>query len=160
MSASDFPVTTAVRMLRQFKVDFEPRPYAYEDHGGTSVASGCLGVDEHAVIKTLIFESGPREQFVVLMHGDCEVSAKELARVLGVKRVEPASQATAERLTGYKVGGISPFGTRTKFKVYVEAGILKLERIYINGGKRGFLVEMAPQELVRVLGAVPVEVAV
>ena len=154
----EYPVTTAIRELRQHKVDFAPRPYDYAEHGGTRRAASCLQVDEHAVIKTLVFESGPREQFLVLMHGDREVSAKELARVLGVKRVEPASEATAERLTGYKVGGISPFGTRARLKTYVEAGILELERIYINGGKRGFLVEIDPRELVRVLGAVALSV--
>ena len=154
MSASDFPVTTAVRMLRQFKVDFEPRPYAYEDHGGTSVASGCLGVDEHAVIKTLIFESGPREQFVVLMHGDCEVSAKELARVLGVKRVEPASQATAERLTGYKVGGISPFGQMRQVRTAIEEQALAHDLVYMNGGQRGLQVRLAPRDAMAVLKAI------
>lgn len=153
------PVTQAVRALRAAKVDFEPCLYAYEPRGGTRVSARELGVDEHAVIKTLVMADDTGAPLVVLMHGDREVSTKELARVLGVKRVDPCDPKTAERHSGYQVGGTSPFGTRREMPVFVERGVLDLERIYINGGKRGFLVAIAPSALVEVLGATAVEVA-
>ena len=157
------PVTPAVRALRAAAVAFEPHFYDYVEHGGTSVAAGSLGVDEHAVIKTLVLEvedSGKRKPLIVVMHGDREVSTKELARILGAKTVAPASPAAVEKHTGYVPGGVSPFGTRSKLPVYVEESILALDRIYLNGGKRGFLVEIAPAVLTVVLGATVVRVGV
>jgi Cys-tRNA(Pro) deacylase len=133
--------------------------YRYEEHGGTAASSKALGRDEHAVIKTLVMEDESKAPLIVLMHGDCEVSTKNLARHLGRKEVRPCTPAVAERHTGYQVGGTSPFGTRRELPVYVEASILELDRICINGGKRGFLVEIAPSVLTRVLHAEPVSVA-
>jgi Cys-tRNA(Pro) deacylase len=159
-SRDDCPVTPAVRCLRERRIPFRPAHYPYEEHGGTAHAARCLGADEHAVIKTLIFRSDPKHAFVVLMHGDREVSAKSLARQLGVKQVAPADPAAAQRLTGYTVGGISPFGQRSQLPIYVEATILDLPAIWINGGKRGFLLELDPRVLREALGAVPVTVAV
>ncbi|MDD5544484.1 MAG: aminoacyl-tRNA deacylase [Acidobacteriia bacterium] len=158
MSHKDFPVTNGVRFLRQHKVSFVPHLYPYEPHGGTGHAAKSLGVQEHAVIKTLVMETFDKKPLLVLMHGDCEVSTQKLARALGVKDVNPALEKTAERLTGYQVGGISPFGTRTVLSVYVEKSILSLPRIYINGGKRGFLVEIDPKALCTVLSSKEVEV--
>lgn len=160
MKTPEVPVTTAIRALREAHVEFTPHFYAYVEHGGTSIASEALGVDEHSVIKTLVMQTETRATCIVLMHGDCEVSTKQLARVLGVKKVEPCDPATVTRLTGYQVGGVSPFGTRTRIPVYVEAGILELPGIFINGGKRGFLVEITPDILTSVLHASPVEVAI
>ena len=119
-----------------------------------------MGVDEHCVIKTLVMQTEERKPLVVLMHGDREVSTRQLARAIGAKRVEPCDPATVTRLTGYMVGGVSPFGTRTRLQVYAESTILALPRLFINGGKRGFLVEILPQHLVATLSPIPVEVAV
>lgn len=160
MAKSEYPVTTGVRFLRAQKVAFTPRLYTYEGHGGTGRAAEALGVDEHRVVKTLVIETDDRGPLLVLMHGDRSVSTRQLGRALGVKQVAPASEANVTRYTGYQVGGVSPFGTRQALPVYVEAGILELERIFINGGKRGFLVEIDPRELVRTLGAQPVSVAI
>jgi Cys-tRNA(Pro) deacylase len=143
----DYPVTPAVRVLREKGVAFAPRLYAYEERGGTRRSAAELGVDEHAVVKTLVMETDARKPLVVLMHGDREVSTKQLARALGVKSVQPCDPAAAQRHTGYQVGGTSPFGTRTRLPVYVERTIFALPRIYINGGKRGFLVEIEPRDL-------------
>ena len=143
----DIPVTAAVRMLREKKVDFVPRLYKYVEKGGTRESAKQLGVDENAVIKTLVFETNEKKPLIVLMHGDREVSTKNLARFLGVKAVEPATPERASKLTGYQVGGTSPFGTRSKLPVYVETTIFDLDKIYINGGKRGFLVEIDPAAL-------------
>ena len=162
MKAVEVPVTTAVRALRAASATFVPHLYPWVEHGGTGAAAAALGVDEHAVVKTLVMEAddgGRRRALLVLMHGDREVSTKELARTLRVKTVAPSSEAGVTRATGYLPGGVSPFGTRTRLEVCVEAGILELERIYINGGKRGFLVEIAPAELTRILAATPVRVA-
>ena len=156
----DVPVTPAVRFLRERRIPFRPVHYPYEEHGGTAHAARCLGVAERAVIKTLILQSDPKHACVVLMHGDREVSTKGLARLLGVKQVAPADPAAAQRLTGYQVGGISPFGQRSRLPVFVEATILDLPAIWINGGKRGFLVELDPRCLPEALGAVPVTVAI
>lgn len=145
------PVTPAVRMLRAEKVLFSDHPYAYEEKGGTAVSSRELGVDEHAVIKTLIMEDEKRAPLIVLMHGDLQVSTKELARIIGVKQVSPCSPDVAQKQSGYLVGGTSPFGTRHPLPVYMEESIATLPKIYINGGKRGYLVGMAPSELIRVL---------
>ena len=160
MAATDFPVTTAVRFLRERRIPFEPHVYAYEEHGGTGHAAACLGVDEHAVVKTLVMETDGRRPLIVLMHGDREVSTKQFARAIGVKHVDPCSPEAAHRHTGYTVGGISPFGTRTKIPVYVESSILALPRIYINGGKRGFLVSIDPRALVETLQAGEVSAAI
>jgi Cys-tRNA(Pro) deacylase len=156
----DYPVTPAVRVLREKKVGFAPRLYEYEERGGTRRSAEALGVDEHAVVKTLVMETDAKRPLVVLMHGDREVSTKQLARALGVKSVRPCDPAAAQRHTGYVVGGTSPFGTRTRLPVYVERTIFDLPKIYINGGKRGFLVEIEPRDL-RVLSPLTeVEVAV
>ena len=155
----DFPVTQAVRFLREQKVEFVPRLYDYVEKGGTGESARQLGVDEHAVIKTLIFETNEKRPMIVLMHGDRQVSTKNLARHLGVRSIEPATPERANKWTGYLVGGTSPFGTRTAMPVYVEKTIFDLDKIYINGGKRGFLVEIDPGELIRVLRIEDIEVA-
>lgn len=155
-----FPVTQAVRMLKEEGVEFSLRPYKYEERGGTGTASKELGVDEHGVIKTLVMEDEKGNPLLVLMHGDKEVSTKTLARILGVKTLSPCEPEAAHRHTGYVVGGISPFGTRKPLPVYVESSILELPAIYINAGKRGLLAEMSPQTLVTVLNPTPVNVAV
>ena len=152
-------MTPAVRALRGLGVSFLPRAYDYEEKGGTARAARELKVDEHRVIKTLVFEDEAKRPLLVLLHGDRQVSLKTLARILGVKQVNPCDPSTVSRHTGYQVGGVSPFGTRTPLPVYLERGILALPAILINGGKRGFLVEMDPGELVRVLGAKAVEAA-
>jgi Cys-tRNA(Pro) deacylase len=159
MAKAQFPVTTAVRALREAKVAFEPHLYAYEEKGGTRVSSRELGVDEHSVIKTLVMEDDAKQPLIVLMHGDRQVSTKDLARQLGQRKIAPCDPATAEKHTGYQVGGTSPFGTRRALPVYVERTILLLPRIFINGGKRGFLVAIDPRELGRVLAAEPVDAA-
>lgn len=139
---------------------FTEHPYRYEERGGTRVSSRELGVPEHAVVKTLVMEDDARQPMVVLMHGDCEVSTKQLARQLGRKRVEPCEPSVAQRHTGYAVGGTSPFGMRKSLPVFVERSVLDLDRVYINGGRRGLLVSLPPRELARVLNAVPVDVAI
>jgi Cys-tRNA(Pro) deacylase len=155
-----YPVTPAVRLLRESKVEFEPHLYEYEERGGTRHSAESLGVEEHAVVKTLVMETDARKPLVVLMHGDREVSTRQLARTLGVKSVQPCDPATAQKHTGYRVGGTSPFGTRTRLPVYVERTIFELPKIYINGGKRGFLVEIEPKDL-RILSPLEeVEVAI
>ena len=146
--------------MRERKVEFVPRLYDYVEKGGTRESARQLCVDEHAVVKTLVFETNEKKPLIVLMHGDREVSAKNLARLLGVKSVDPVSPEKASKLTGYLVGGTSPFGTRTKMPVFVEKSILSLEKIYINGGKRGFLVEIEPSVLTQALNAQAIEVAI
>lgn len=159
MSQDKLPITQAVRVLKENGVKFTLRTYKYEEKGGTPVASRELGVDEHQVIKTLVMEDDLKKPLLILMHGDNQVSTKNLARVLGVKSVEPCDPETAHRHTGYVVGGISPFGTRKPLQVYVEASILDLPRIYINAGKRGLLAEMSPDDLKKVLNPTSVDVA-
>ena|SRR5258708_8893250 len=156
----DYPITPAVRFLREKKVAFVPRLYDYVGRGGTRESAKQLGVDEHAIIKTLIFETNDKRPMIVLMHGDCEVSTKNLARFLGVKSVEPVTPERASKLTGYLVGGTSPFGTRTAMPVYVEKTIFDLDKIYINGGKRGFLVEIEPGVLRIILVVEEVEIGI
>jgi Cys-tRNA(Pro) deacylase len=156
----DYPITPAVRFLRERKVEFAARLYDYVEKGGTRESARQLGVDEHAVVKTLVFETNEKKPLIVLMHGDREVSAKGLARLIGVKSVEPATPEKASKLTGYLVGGTSPFGTRSAMPVYVEKSILSLARIYINGGKRGFLIEIDPGVLKQTLSAEEVEAAI
>lgn len=153
-------MTPAVRYLREKNVEIVPRLYAYVEKGGAAESARQLGVDEHAVIKTLIFETNEKKPLIVLMHGDREVSTKNLARHIGVKSVEPADANRASRWTGYQFGGTSPFGTRTEMPVYVEKSIFELDTIYINGGKRGFLVEIEPAVLNKVLKVEKVEVGI
>ncbi len=160
MSQPRAPVTPAVRVLREQGVAFTDHIYPYEERGGTAVSARELGVPEHAVVKTLVMEDERRNPLLVLMHGDRKVSTQRLARLLGVKDVHPCEPAAANRHTGYLVGGTSPFGTRRAMPVYMERTILDLERIYLNGGKRGYLVGLQPAEAARLLSPVLVEVAV
>lgn len=153
------PETPATQFLRTQKVAFSTHLYAYEEHGGTAVSARELNVDEHAVVKTLVFENETGQPFIVLMHGDRKVSAKELARQAGCKKVEPCKPEVAHRHTGFLVGGTSPFGTRKKMPIFLEQTILDLPLIYINGGKRGFLVGIHPHDLLRVLPLKTVSVA-
>lgn len=150
--------TPATVFLKKHGVAFSEHPYDYEERGGTRVSSQKLGVAEHDVVKTLVMEDEEKKPLIVLMHGDREVSTKNLARQIGKKRVEPCKMDVAERHSGYQVGGTSPFGIRKPMPIYVERTILSLPKIYINGGRRGYLVGIDPQELVRVLKAVAVEV--
>lgn len=159
MAKEKLPATQAIRQLKQYQVAFVPRPYKYEDKGGTRVSARELRVDEHQVIKTLVMEDDQGQALIILMHGDKEVSLKQLARQLNVKQVIPCPTQKADRLTGYQTGGISPFGTRQSLPVYLESSITELPLIYINGGRRGLLVEMSPADLVKVLRPTPVEVA-
>jgi len=162
MKEPEIPVTPAVRALRAAGLEFTPRFYKWVEHGGTRAASHALGVDEPAVIKTLVMEAheeGRRPSpLLVLMHGDCEVSTKQLARFLQVKSVAPTSEVGVEKHTGYQPGGVSPFGTRAKMPVYMEETLLLLGRVLVNGGRRGFLVEVEPEALKIALGAIPVQV--
>jgi Cys-tRNA(Pro) deacylase len=160
MTKPKTPVTTAVRALRAAKVEFTDHLYTYEEKGGTAVSARELGVDEYAVVKTLIMEDEKKKPLIVLMHGNRQVSEKQLARVIGVKTITPCTPETAHKHTGYLVGGTSPFGTRTAMPLYMEETILDLPRIYINGGKRGYLVGIDPQELVRLLKPVVVKVGI
>jgi len=154
------PVTPAVRILRAEKVPFTDHLYAYEEKGGTAVSARELGVDEHTVVKTLIMEDDRKNPLIVLMHGDRHVSTRELARLLGLKTVSPCAPDTAQRHSGYLVGGTSPFGTRRAMPVFLEATILDLPKIYINGGKRGYLVGVDPKDAARLLGATVVRVGI
>ncbi|HEY4374611.1 MAG TPA: Cys-tRNA(Pro) deacylase [Burkholderiales bacterium] len=151
--------TPATAFLKAHKVTFSEHPYEYEEHGGTEVSARELGVDEHAVVKTLVMQDQDAKPLIVLMHGDCKVSTKNLARQAGVKSIEPCKPEVANRHSGYLVGGTSPFGTRKEMPVYAEKSIFNLEKIYINGGRRGFLVGIAPGEILRTLGATQVECA-
>ncbi len=151
--------TQATQLLRKHQVSFEEHPYPYEEHGGTSVSARELGVPEHEVVKTLVMQDEAARPMIVLMHGDCKVSTKNLARSIGCKSVEPCKPEVAQRHSGYMIGGTSPFGTKKAMPVYVEASILELPRIYINGGRRGFLVSLAPQVLLDLLKAKPVHCA-
>jgi Cys-tRNA(Pro) deacylase len=149
----------AIRALRAAQVEFVPHLYEWEPRGGTAASAAALGVDEHLVIKTLIFEDERRQPLCILMHGDREVSAKNLARQLGVKQTAPCAPEVADRHSGYQVGGTSPFGLKRAMPIYLERTIAALPRIYINGGARGFLVELAPAALVRVLAPTLVDAA-
>jgi Cys-tRNA(Pro) deacylase len=143
--------TPATQFLRRHRIVFSEHPYAYEEHGGTAVSARALGVDEHQVVKTLVMQDESARPLLVLMHGDCKVSTKNLARQIGCKSVEPCRPDTANRHSGYLIGGTSPFGTRKSMPVYIEQSILDLEKIYINGGRRGYLVGLAPQSIPAVL---------
>ena len=160
MSKPDYPITPAVRFLRERQVPFTPHQYRYEDHGGTRVGAAALNRPEHTLVKTLVMQTESRNPVLVLMHGDREVSTRQLARIIGAKSVEPCDERTATKHTGYIFGGTSPFGTRASLSVYVEKTILDLPRILINGGKRGFLLEMDPKVLPQILPVTLVEVAV
>ena len=151
--------TPATQRLRRAGIAFSEHVYDYLEHGGTAESARQLGIDEHAVVKTLVMQNEKGEPLVVLMHGDRQVSTKALARAIGTKSVVPCTPEAAERASGYQVGGTSPFATRKEMRVYVESTILELERICINGGRRGYLIGIAPSVLVDVLAAVPVSCA-
>jgi Cys-tRNA(Pro) deacylase len=150
----------AIRTLRSAKVAFTPHLYTWEARGGTAASAAALGVDEHAVVKTLIFEDDTKQPLCILMHGDREVSAKNLARTIGAKAIEPCTPQVADKHSGYQVGGTSPFGLKRAMPIYMERTITALPKIYINGGARGFLVEIDPGEAVRVLAPTLVDVAI
>jgi Cys-tRNA(Pro) deacylase len=156
----DYPVTPAIRFLREKKIPFVPFLYRYEDHGGTHQFAAIFHVPDHQVIKTLVFETDRKEPLLVLMHGNREVSTKQLARLIGAKQISPCDAVTAQRHTGYQFGGTSPFGTRRQLPVYMEKTILDLQKIYINGGKRGFIVEVTPHDLCAALATKEVGVAI
>jgi Cys-tRNA(Pro) deacylase len=156
----NYPITPAIRLLREKRIEFEPYVFDYVEKGGTKHSAAVLGVDEHAVIKTLVFETDAKKPLIVLMHGSLQVSTRNLARHLGVKSVVPVTPEMANKITGYLVGGTSPFSTKTKMPIYVEKTIFELEKIYINGGKRGFLIAITPEVLSRVLEIKEVEAAV
>ena len=151
--------TPATQWLRRNGVSFSEHPYDYEEHGGTTVSAQKLGVDEHHVVKTLVMQDEAAKPLIVLMHGDRKVSTKNLARQIGCKSVEPCKPEVANRHSGFLIGGTSPFGTRKQMPVYVEQSILALEHIYINGGRRGYLIGIAPQVLTDSLAATPVQCA-
>lgn len=160
MSHNKFPVTPAIRVLRNHKISWTDHLYAYESHGGTKVSARELGVDEHCMIKTLIMQDEHKKPLIVLMHGDCEVSTRNLARISSCKHIEPCAPEVANKHSGYLVGGTSPFGTRQSMPVYMEESITALPQIYINGGKRGYLIGLTPADLVAVLKPVLVNVAI
>ncbi|MDG4555032.1 MAG: aminoacyl-tRNA deacylase [Candidatus Competibacter sp.] len=160
MSKIKFSMTPAIRFLRNHQIVFGVYPYAYEERGGTAHGARCLGVNEHCVIKTLIMEDDRRQPLIVLMHGDRKISTRELARQLGVKTVHPCDPTVAHKHSGYPVGGTSPFGTRKPMPVYLEASILELPLIYLNGGRRGLLVGLTPTDVRRLLQPVLVNVAI
>jgi Cys-tRNA(Pro) deacylase len=153
------PETPATKFLQQHRIAHSNHPYPYEEHGGTAVSARELNVPEHAVVKTLVMEDENKKPLIVLMHGDRKVSTKELARQIGVKKVSPCSPEDAHRHTGYMVGGCSPFGTKKALPVHLEKSILDLSLVYINGGKRGFLVGVHPHDILRVLQPKVVECA-
>jgi Cys-tRNA(Pro) deacylase len=158
MAQDKTPVTSATRLLKLAGIDFDQHLYRYEERGGTAVSARELCIDEHHVIKTLVMENEQRQPLIVLMHGDREVSTKELAKRVGVKTITPCNPETAVRHTGYQVGGTSPFATRKVMPVYMEASIATLPVIYLNGGKRGFLVSLAPRVVIDLLKPTLVEV--
>ena len=157
MGKAKYPITPAVRALRAAGLEWRPHLYPWEPKGGTAASSAALGVDEHQVIKTLIMEDDQRTPMVVLMHGDRQVSTRNLARQLKKKSVSPCEPKVADRHSGYQVGGTSPLGLRKAMPIYAQASIFELELIWINGGKRGFLVELAPRPLLELLGAQSVD---
>lgn len=153
----DYPITTAIRAMRAAKLSFVPHLYDYVERGGTAHSAACLGVDEHEVVKTIVLETDARVPLICLQHGDREISLKNLARHLGVKSVRPCEPETAFRHTGYKVGGTSPFGTRKPLPIYAERSIEALARMFLNGGHRGFLVELDPRAALAALSATLVD---
>ena len=156
----NYPITSAIRVLRDKNIEFEPHIFDYVEKGGTAYSAEVLDVDEHSVVKTLIFETNEKKPLIVLMHGDLQVSAKTLARILNVKSVSPVSPEKANKLTGYLVGGTSPFGVKTKMPIFAEKTIFELPKIFINGGKRGFLVSIKPQILKEVLQIEEVQIGI
>jgi Cys-tRNA(Pro) deacylase len=160
MTKERIPGTPAILAMKQNGLAFTLRPYRYEEHGGTRVSAQELGVDEHLVIKTLVMEDERGVPLIILMNGDRQVSTKALARVLGVKTITPCDPRIAEKHTGYRVGGTSPFGTKKPLRTFIEEGIADLPRILINAGSRGLLAEMSPAELIRILKPVMVKVAI
>jgi Cys-tRNA(Pro) deacylase len=156
----EYPMTSAVRFLREKKIGFVPFLYRYEEHGGTRQFAGEFNISEHSVIKTLVLETDQKQPLIVLMHGDREVSTKQLARFIGAKQVVPCDAITAQRHTGYQFGGTSPFGMRRQLPVYAEKAILDLQKIYINGGKRGFIIEITPSDLCAALDITAIEAAI
>ena len=160
MAREDYPVTQGIRLLRTRKIAFIPHMYPFVEHGGTHHVSEYFHIPEHQVIKTLVMEKDDRRPLIILMHGDREVSVRQLARELGVKHVNPCDEKDAQRFTGYTVGGISPFGTRTAMPVYAQSSIFALDRIFINGGKRGFMVEITPADLEKTLKITKVHAAI
>ena len=160
MTTGKFSVTPAIRVLREHAVEFTAHEYAYEEKGGTAASARELGVPEHQVIKTLVMEDDAKRPLIVLMHGDKQVSTKNLARAIGVKSVQPCKPEVADKHSGYQVGGTSPFGTRRAMPVFMQRTIAELPRIWINGGRRGFLIALDPREVVRVLAPTLVDVAI
>lgn len=160
MAKEKISVTPAIRLLREAQVTFSLHPYSYQEKGGTAVSARELGVEEHAVIKTLVMEDERKDPLIVLMHGDLQVSTKELARHIGAKSVAPCAPPVADRHSGYQVGGTSPFATRRPMPVYLEETILELPKIYLNGGRRGLLVGLDPREVVRLLQPTLVRVGI
>ncbi len=158
MAKPDYPITPAIRLLREQGIEFQPHLYVYEERGGTAHSAQCLGVDEHAVVKTIVLQNEQKQGLIVLMHGDKQISTRNLARQLNMKHIDPADPNQANKWTGYLVGGTSPFGTKTKLPVFVERTVWDLPVIYINGGKRGFLVAVSPNAL-KSLNAQTVDVA-
>jgi Cys-tRNA(Pro) deacylase len=152
--------TPAIHFLRKQGVAFTEHEYRYEERGGTRVSARELGVDEHAVIKTLVMEDERKQPLIVLMHGDREVSTRQLARAAGRKQVTPCASDVAQRHTGYQVGGTSPFGTRKPLPIYMERSIAELPEIFINGGRRGLLVRLSPREVIRALAPTLVDAAI
>ncbi len=160
MSRDKVPATPAIRLLKQHKVKFIPHPYKYEDKGGTRISARELKIDEHLIIKTLVMEDDQQQPLIILMHGDCEVSLKHLARQLKVKKITPCSVDRVSSLTGYQTGGVSPLGLRQMLPIYMEETIGELEKLVINGGKRGLLVELSPKDLIKILKPTVVSVAI
>jgi len=160
MAKDRFPVTPAVRVLKDSGISYTLHSYKYEEKGGTKLASNELNVDEHQVIKTLVMENERREPVVVLMHGDKQVSTKTFARVLKVKTIRPCEPEVAHRHTGYFVGGISPLGPKKQLKTYYETSIVDSPYIYINAGRKGLLARLSPEELIKMIGAIPVNIAI
>ncbi|MBN2467444.1 MAG: Cys-tRNA(Pro) deacylase [Deltaproteobacteria bacterium] len=160
MGKERIPVTPAIRVLRAAKVPYTEYIYKYVEHGGTTASSRELKVDEHCMVKTLVMEDENKKPLIVLMHGDRQVSTKELARQIGAKTVSPCLPETAEKHTGYKVGGTSPFGTRKTLPVYMEATVAEAPKVFINGGRRGYLVELNPYDLIRLLKPTVVTVGI
>ncbi|MGA2297089.1 MAG: aminoacyl-tRNA deacylase [FCB group bacterium] len=160
MTKIDFPVTPVVRFLREKGINFEPYLFDYEEKGGSTHTAKALNIPEHIVIKTLVFEIDYRQIFLMLMHGDCEVSTKELARIIGAKSVIKCDEKKATNATGYIFGGTSPFGTKKMLPVYIEKTIFDESKIYINSGKRGFLIAINPKEMNKCFKFIEVQVAI
>jgi Cys-tRNA(Pro) deacylase len=160
MPEENIPVTQAVRVLREKNIGFRPFIYRYREHGGTRQFADEFGIPHHSVIKTLVFEDEEKRPLIVLMHGDCEVSARQLARSVGVKQISLCDADSAQKHTGYQFGGTSPFGTRRPIPVYAERTLFDLPGIYINGGKRGFIIGIDPSDIKKVLDVTEVDAAV